>query len=204
MNATKEHIIIVASKLFLQKSFKEATMKDIVNETGLSKGAFYHYFTSKEQLFLETLEYLFNTVFIHRYDKYSRKSFYQFYHDYINAVKTMGQSYFEKLNENEKDEISFNINHFDLVFDALKLFPEFKEKAIIQFDGELNLWADSVRRARERGEIASAMSDEQIAKMFIYLSDGIAMHMIIRGVSVDEIIKPTLDLWDNLYEQIKA
>ena len=53
MNESKEHIITVASKLFLQKNFKEVTMKEIVDKTGLSKGAFYHYFESKEQLFLE-------------------------------------------------------------------------------------------------------------------------------------------------------
>jgi len=203
MNAAKEHIIIIASKLFLQKSFKEVTMKDIVNETGLSKGAFYHYFTSKEQLFLETLDYLFSTIFVHRYENYSRESFYQFYHDYLDAVKTMGTSYFNKVNA-KGEEATFNVNHFDLVFDALKLFPEFKKQIVVKFDEELSVWTEVVKGAREKGEIASPMSDEQIAKMFMYLSDGIGMHMIIRGNSVDEIIKPTLDLWDNLYEQIKA
>ena len=53
---SKEHILITAFSLFLQKSFKEVTMKEIVKETGLSKGAFYHYFESKEQLFLELLQ----------------------------------------------------------------------------------------------------------------------------------------------------
>lgn len=50
---TKEHILNVTFKLFLQKSFKQVTLKEIVEETGLSKGAFYHYFTSKEQIFLQ-------------------------------------------------------------------------------------------------------------------------------------------------------
>jgi len=44
MSDTKTHILMVSLKLFLQKNFKEVTMKEIVKETGLSKGAFYHYF----------------------------------------------------------------------------------------------------------------------------------------------------------------
>ena len=55
MKDTKEHILMIAGQLFLQKSFKEVTMQEIVKETGLSKGAFYHYFTGKDELFLEVL-----------------------------------------------------------------------------------------------------------------------------------------------------
>ena len=71
MNDSKEHIITVASRLFLQKSYKEVTMKDIVDATGLSKGAFYYYFSSKEQLFFEVLDFFFTGVMSHDYNSYS-------------------------------------------------------------------------------------------------------------------------------------
>jgi AcrR family transcriptional regulator len=35
----------------MQKGYKEVTMKDIVDNAELSKGAFYHYFDSKEKVF---------------------------------------------------------------------------------------------------------------------------------------------------------
>jgi len=53
MNEAKEHILRTSLLLFLQKSYKEVTMREIVEKTALSKGAFYHYFSSKEQLFKE-------------------------------------------------------------------------------------------------------------------------------------------------------
>jgi TetR/AcrR family transcriptional repressor of nem operon len=40
MSGAKDHILLTSLKLFLQKSFKEVTMKEIVNKTGLSKGVF--------------------------------------------------------------------------------------------------------------------------------------------------------------------
>ncbi len=55
MNQTKEFILKTAFSLFLQKNYKAVTLKEIVDKTGLSKGAFYHYYTSKEKLFLKWL-----------------------------------------------------------------------------------------------------------------------------------------------------
>lgn len=202
MSESKEHIILTASKLFLQKSYKEVTMKDIVEKTGLSKGAFYHYFESKEQLFMEVLDYFFTTVMVHRYENYSRESFYKFYHDYANEVKTYCNTYLEKF-RGEESESAITMNYFTLAFDAIKLFPEFKEKMIIGLKEEMKVWVDVIKTARIKGEIKSNMTDEQLARTFINLSDGVAMHLIIQGVSVNDMVIPFLELWDKLYEQIK-
>ncbi|MDR2424627.1 MAG: TetR/AcrR family transcriptional regulator, partial [Prevotellaceae bacterium] len=53
---TKQHILETACLLFLKKSYKEVTLKEIIRETGLSNGAFYHHFESKEQLFKEVID----------------------------------------------------------------------------------------------------------------------------------------------------
>ena len=46
--------------------------------------------------------------------------------------------------------------------------------------------------------------DEEIAQIFIYSSDGVAMHMVMEGAKIEEMVKPFMILWDKLYEQIKA
>lgn len=203
MSDSKEHIITVASKLFLQKSFKEVTMAEIVKETGLSKGAFYHYFKSKEQLFLEVLNFFFSDVMTHSYETYSKESFYRFYHDYANGIRNYGKKYISYL-KGEESKKELTMNYFTLAFDALKLFPEFREQMIIAQEKELKTWVDVIQSARKQGEIKSIMNDEQIAKTFIYLSDGVAMHLVMEGVGIDEMIDPFLSIWDKLYEQLKA
>jgi len=55
MKDSKEHILETAFILFMQKGFKAVTIEDIVEKTGMSKGAFYHYFTSKKDLFSEVV-----------------------------------------------------------------------------------------------------------------------------------------------------
>jgi len=195
---TKEHILNVTFKLFLQKSFKEVTLKEIVEETGLSKGAFYHYFTSKEQLFLELVNNVFSSVLDVSYDRFNKESLYHFYIDYINY-------YVENLKQNnisgEGSTPSFN--YISLVFDAIKLFPDFQERLQESKEVQLISWMNIIHDAREKGEIDSPMSDEQIANMFINSSSGVEMHSIFRGSSED-IGKTLLCLWDGFYQELKA
>lgn len=47
---TRSIIIATAESLFLAKGYQETTMQDIMNHTGLSKGAIYHYFDSKDKI----------------------------------------------------------------------------------------------------------------------------------------------------------
>ena len=49
---TMERILEEASRLFLQKGFEKTSMQDIMDATGLSKGAIYHHFASKEDILL--------------------------------------------------------------------------------------------------------------------------------------------------------
>lgn len=48
--ATREHILDTALKLFRKRGFERTTMRDIAQAAGLSLGAAYHYFPSKEAL----------------------------------------------------------------------------------------------------------------------------------------------------------
>lgn len=53
---THEKILDSAEHLFAQKGYNGTSMNDIVNESGLSKGAIYGHFTDKERLFLSLWE----------------------------------------------------------------------------------------------------------------------------------------------------
>lgn len=44
-------ILNTAARLFMEKGFDRTSLQDIIDETKLSKGAIYHHFTSKEDIF---------------------------------------------------------------------------------------------------------------------------------------------------------
>lgn len=44
-----------ALEVFLSKGFRNTTMEDIINNTSLSKGGFYHYYSNKEDILIDLI-----------------------------------------------------------------------------------------------------------------------------------------------------
>lgn len=49
----KENIIEQSIRLFVSKGFSETSIQDIVDSLGVTKGTFYYYFNSKEELLMD-------------------------------------------------------------------------------------------------------------------------------------------------------
>jgi len=59
---TRSKIIESAVKLFSTRGFNAASVDDICKDAGISKGAFYHHFESKQALFLALLDGWLQTI----------------------------------------------------------------------------------------------------------------------------------------------
>ncbi|CAH0345427.1 TetR/AcrR family transcriptional regulator [Bacillus sp. CECT 9360] len=59
MNERKEHVIKAAHHLFTDKGFQNTSIQDILDYSGISKGTFYNYFSSKNELLIT----LFTTLY---------------------------------------------------------------------------------------------------------------------------------------------
>ena len=62
VNKTKAKITKVAWQLFHEKGYSETTIDDIIAASGTSKGSFYHYYSSKDEL-LSSLSELFDAKY---------------------------------------------------------------------------------------------------------------------------------------------
>ena len=63
-DSTKHQILDAAMHVFVRNGYSKTTMDDIVNHSGLSKGAIYHYYGSKKELFLSLIDHWENYFFI--------------------------------------------------------------------------------------------------------------------------------------------
>ena len=67
---SKEQILEAAMKVFVKNGFSETRMDDIAENSGLSKGAIYHHYKSKKDLFLALIdfweEYFFFKIFFNK------------------------------------------------------------------------------------------------------------------------------------------
>ena len=195
MNETKEHIIQTSLKLFLKKSYRDVTMKELVEKTGLSKGAFYHYFTSKEELFREIVQFFFSYGLID-YSKMNTNNFHQFLMDYAQTTLDSLQ----QLANFSSDEIDDNpFNFFFMLFEAVNRFPEFLTIEQEMHEKDIEIWGEVIGNAKQKGEITSKASNERIAEIFLSCIDGMALRMASNKQSdyIKNNIKPTFEI---LYE----
>lgn len=187
---TRAKIVEYSTKLFLEKGYKGVTMSDILKATNLSKGAFYHHFKSKEELFVELMQNLVNDFSEIPYDTLDKSSLYNFYTDYINYLSNQ---------PNKKVVNSFQ--YTTLLYDAVKFIPDLSNRVKEIKNTEEDNWLKVVKEARENGEIDTPMGDEQIAKMFISSSTGVSM----TESSADDSQRKSilLDLWNAFYNGMK-
>ena len=199
MTNTKEHILKTSLLLFLQKSYKDVTMKDIVEKTGLSKGAFYHYFPSKEELFKEIADYFLSKGKID-YSSFSKESFNEFYHQYAALLGQSFMKMMEFLNVNSNEHTAFNF--FFIMFEAASRLPDLLKIELDLHKKDVVAWKKIINTARKKGEIESNASDEQIAEMFLCCVDGISLRMVNNN-RLNFFRKDIIKMFDCLYDGLK-
>lgn len=57
MNDRKRQVLFSAQKLFVKKGFMATSVQDILNESQISKGTFYNYFSSKNECIIAILDF---------------------------------------------------------------------------------------------------------------------------------------------------
>ncbi|MBS1651597.1 MAG: TetR/AcrR family transcriptional regulator [Bacteroidetes bacterium] len=198
MNDSRERILSKSLNLFIEKGFKEVTMQEIVQKTGLSKGAFYHYFNSKEQVFEEVINHYYTELITPNYYAFSKKSLKDFCADFLKEKKNRVDA--SKIKNSNKEK-AITLHHYFLMFDAIKMLPAFKKLREELQKKELAIWTNIIAVAKKNKEIKSTSSNKDIAKLFIYASKGIGIHCIINKTHND-IRKEIKTAWSNLYSML--
>ncbi|MFS0637913.1 TetR/AcrR family transcriptional regulator [Mesobacillus foraminis] len=62
MNDRKQHVIKMAHQLFIDKGFQNTSIQDILTYSGISKGTFYNYFSSKNELLIALFKSIYKNV----------------------------------------------------------------------------------------------------------------------------------------------
>ena len=200
MQNTKEHILRTSLILFLQKSYKDVTMSEIVKKTGLSKGAFYHYFTGKEALFKEIAMMFFTMggIDYSNFSKTSLKAFYLQYIDFLdNSLLEMNRMV------QDSDKHATNINYFFILFEAARRFPEFLKMELAFHKEDMEAWKSIIASARQNKEIKSHSTDEDIANLFLYCTDGVFIRFI-NNDKQDSFKTYLIHTYNTIYENLKV
>ncbi len=62
MNNRKQRVIKIAHQLFIEKGFQATSIQDILDYSGISKGTFYNYFSSKSELLIALFKSIYKQL----------------------------------------------------------------------------------------------------------------------------------------------
>ncbi len=121
---TKEKILLTAYKSFIKNGYHSTYMQKLVEETGLSKGAFYHHFKSKKDLYIKVIEKYFLS-FYRTIDWNENSQINATIKDIEDGIKDFYLSFLPKVLAITDDGLS---RYCFMYFEAYNLVPEFKEE----------------------------------------------------------------------------
>jgi AcrR family transcriptional regulator len=169
MYDTKEYIIDQAYKLFLSHSYEAVTISDISKAVGLTKGALYHHFVNKEEVFKGVIDKYLSLDIINQVVKYD--TLIQFINRSIDNTKRIVAN---SLGEN----LTFvPINHISLLIDALRHYPGFESDKELLISKQIEEIKSIMHVAVDTGEIRDDLDIEITALNFYSISLGIALNL---------------------------
>ena len=199
MSDTKQHITQTALQLFMTKNYRNVTLKELVQATGLSKGAFYHYFDSKEELFKQVMDtYLFQ--YAKEFDL--EDSQINSMRELIEHYRTTSHQFVNGLHQVLGEDLS-GFNLYRMMFDAMEYYPGFTEMVKHHHDTEFQSWMRIIEDAKQQGEIRQDIDAEKLARFFIYFYDGFGMRSMIYN-TFSEFENTPYQVMMEVYEKIKA
>jgi AcrR family transcriptional regulator len=167
-----------AHAVFARKGFDRATMQDIAGEAGISAGAIYRYFPSKEAIiaamFAETMTL----------DRAMLDRMLAEHGDTIGIIHALADSYFARL---AGDDVAAGA-----CLD-LELWAEAPRNPAVQdpmresFAQLISAFARLIREGQARGELRRDVDPESIAYLMVATFDGLIVHLALgHKVDIDE------------------
>jgi AcrR family transcriptional regulator len=140
MSSARERLLESAKRLFSQRGYYATSVEDIVESAGLSKGAFYFYFKSKEELFKSLVEEMHLSI-VKRLENFLEREL-----PLEDALIEHAKVFLEDIYQNRHIAQIF-------LFQLVGTNEEFRELYYTKIAHWRELLAKMVDRAIQRGEI---------------------------------------------------
>jgi AcrR family transcriptional regulator len=189
---TREQILLTAFREFMRSSYRDVTMSQLVEVTGLSKGAFYHHFKGKQELFEATVEMFFDLIHNNMLGEPDRDiSFRDFFFEMMTRYD---ERMVELIDRTGCRELGHN--NYRFIFNAVEYYPGFMQKVTRMHEAEHGMWRAVIEKAKERGELRPDVNARLAARHISVMLDGIGAQTLFVG-------RPDLmgDWIEELFEQ---
>ena len=183
VETTKRKILEAAAKCFSEGGYAKTTMDKIAEEAGVSKGALYWHFKSKEELFVELKQRSIAKV-----RKQFEKLFAQKKPFNVKLREAIGL-YLSSLVPENREVARLNA---EFLAEAPKI-PKLNDMLKDQYEMFRSLIASTIGEAIEKGELRRDIDPEIVSMILLAMLDGLELHWAILELDFDwEKVKENL------------
>lgn len=158
---TKEQLELAALRFFATNDFERASLNEIAEALGVTKGAIYHYFKGKDDLFKEAV--------VHLFDRMERGFVQELPTDVPFGVLLEDLFHIEETLARLGEDMQLGHAFFEyrnvlyLLIASLKKFPELHGRVDAIYTGFRSKLVEAMKAAAARGEIRSDVDMEATA-----------------------------------------
>ena len=190
-----QQILLAASEVFKNKGYEQATLKDIVEEAGMSRGWIYLYFKDKVTIFLALIDYL---------DAQLEERISTLQKENNGSAQGVLISYLQ--------ETSQSIDSLeDSVVPAIYEFcttgwrdEQVREFFVNRYIRVTTIFIDVISRGVEAGVFKPTQSVDEIVKYMISSLDGIMLHSLAFGSQQINAVQQVNQLINQLMEMLSV
>lgn len=165
--STKQALVQSALSLFLERGYETVTMDDIAKHTQTTKGALYHYFDTKYEVYKEAILYAI--------DSYGQELELKFNDPGRTLHRIMLELTGRLSNGKSASDLQHQVLSFALFFDAAKRFPELREAIASIYQKLLALITKRLDQDKAAEIFSEQASSEWIALRVLAQLEGIAI-----------------------------
>ena len=194
MSDTREYIIDQAYGLFLSRSYEAVSISEISKAIGFTKGALYHHFTNKEDLFRAVIDkYLPIDDFFVPFKGNTLK-------EYIDECVRISEKVINSIISGHNNFIP--INYLALLIDAFRHYQKYANEKENLIRNEFEQIEAIIDRAIANNEIRKDIDAKSMALNFFSLKMGIAGNLLINN-SPEKAIEALRNQLYELYNLMK-
>ena len=161
---TKKKICEEAYKLFSERGYKDITMKDICDKTGLSRGGLYRHYESTEQIFLEI---------VNSFAERQKNEFEDKIKQRIPATTILDEILSRYANEMTDSQNSLSLAIYEYYSDPKVSKTE--NSVVKQYEISKSMWIQLINYGMENKEFRN-VNPEAVFDLIVFSYQGVRMY----------------------------
>lgn len=161
---TKKNIREEAYKLFAERGFKDVTMKDICDKTGLSRGGLYRHYESTEQIFLEIID---------SFTEKQKNEFTDKIRQRIPAIEILDDIFLRY--EEEMTESNNSLSAAIYEYYSNPKVSKTKNSVVKQYEISKSMWIELINYGIENNEFRK-VDPEAVFDLIVFSYQGVRMY----------------------------